>query len=310
MATTSQDKSTAGSSLPPTGTAWGGRAKTASNSNDVSQRASTTGDSRGALAGEPEALLSLDFLPGEYRERRAIKKTRLWQLTIILLFGGVVAATSVMQFGLRCAAQRRVQSIAALHAQAQTRTQHLEQLQQQLQVADRTADLYVYLKHPWPRTQILRATVSSLPASIRLEELQIVREPAAQDTATRPGQPLSEETSDQEEEDPEQLEPESDLGELRDECDQMLTVVRLSGITRNAADLHTYLANVVKSPLIHEAELRSLESAAERRQSRASRFAVRLVVVPGFGQPDGPKGPSPVHTDLAGTSTAHEETGG
>jgi hypothetical protein len=256
-------------------------------------------------------MLSINFLPNEYRERGAVRKKTLWQTVVLVLFGSVVAATIVFQLDQRRAAKARVTAVAGPYAFAQARAQKLEHLQKQLRLKRQTADLLVYLQHPWPRTQILTAAAAPLPASVRLEELQVARE-----TPILDGPSLTEETRprrsgrQQEEGIPSKPAPVRDQELLRKENDSLVVVVRLTGITRNTADLHAYLAEVIRSPLIAEAELSSLERIEDESEDGKSRFAVRLKVAPGFGQPGGPDGPVTDNAHVAAALPEHQEDAG
>jgi hypothetical protein len=267
--------------------------------------AETGGISRPKNDDQAPGILNINFLPSEYRERGAVRKKTAWQLIVLALFGGVIGAAVLFQLGQHRAARHRLAETAGPYAFAQARVQKLRLIHKQLQLRRQSAELYVYLDHPWPRTQILTAAVAPLPSSVRLEELQIAREAPVVDT-----QPLSEESRprrpnrQQEEPEPSKPGPVRDQERLREENDPLLVVVRLTGITRHTADLHTYLAAVVGSPLIAEAELSSIERIQDESADGASRFAVRLTVVPGFGQPGGPNGPV---TDDADVATAWNE---
>lgn len=262
-------------------------------------------------AGGPSSILDIDFLPVEYAQRSAAQKKRLWQLTIVLIFGGIIAASAVTQFGMRTTARQRIVALAGPYARAQAQLEHLDRMQTQLHVAEQTAALYVYLRHPWPKTQILRAVVVPLPASIELDELQIGLEVSAPDaTVHATEQPGRRSPGIQEEDELTRLPPERDLDELRDHYDRRRTVIQLTGVTGSTSDLHTYLAEVVKSPVIHEAELRSLESTGEHVKSGSSRFAIRLVAGAGFGQPEGPRGPSTAREAIVATPPQRKETDG
>jgi hypothetical protein len=262
---------------------------------------------------DPDApgILSINFLPHEYRERGAVRKKTLWQVVVLALFGGVVAATIAFQFDQRRAAKARVAAVAGPYAFAKARAQKLERLQQQLRLQRQTAELLVYLRHPWPRTQILAAVAAPLPASVTLEELQVAREQPVLDAAS-----LNEETHQrrtgrqQEEENPAKPAPVRDEELLRKENDSWVVVVRLTGTTQNTGDLHAYLAAVIQSPLIAEAELSSLERIEDESKDGRSRFAVRLKVAPGFGQPGGPDGPVTDHADVAAAVPQPQENAG
>jgi Tfp pilus assembly protein PilN len=64
-------------------------------------------------------------------------------------------------------------------------------------------------------------------------------------------------------------------------------VVVLTGITRETAALHQYLAALAANPLFETVELRSIEAATENEPD-VSQFAAKIVVRQGYGQPKGP----------------------
>ncbi len=299
------------SQLPSAAAALRDRATTgAGSSSPVAGTSAGPAPLRSPEADNGAAVLAIDLLPGAYKERVVVRQSRLWQLAVVLVFGGIIACTAVFQYGLRCATRRRVAAIAGPYTDAQQHAQILGQLHESLKTDVRTAELYTFLKHPWPRTQILRAAVTPLPPSIRMEELRIGREEfvssemAAQEHVERAPAHLTEETERQ------KLPAESDLDELRSECERLVTVVQMTGLTRSNRDLHKYLADVVKSPLIREAELRSLEDVGEQGQAEISRFEARLEVIPGFGLPKGPVAPVPASPDLTESRLANKEVGG
>jgi Tfp pilus assembly protein PilN len=256
---------------------------------------------------DPPNMLALDFLPGEYRKRDVVRKTRLWQLVVVLLLGGVVASAAVLQYGLRCSVRRQLATVAGPHAQAQEEVQRLNQLQNELRLAEQRAELYLYLQHPWARTQVLRAVVRPIPPSMRLEELQIGCEAA---NSGAPGRQEKNSTLLNEEPTIPLDTAQQDLQQLRSACDSRLTVVRVSGTTRSAADMYQYLATVEQSPLIKDAKLLSLETTGDERHPQTSRFSARFEVVPGFGLPNGPRAPEKVAPDLAGALPRCRETKG
>jgi hypothetical protein len=255
------------------------------------------GDARGAApdrwasrrnACQHESILTLNFLPNTYRDRQATRKTRLWQLTVVLLFGGIIAGTALVQSGLYYAATRQSARLAGPYAQTVATMQRLVDLQEQLTLAEQTASLCVYLEHPWPRTQILRAATDPLPPSIRLERMEVLLEFPGSPAPARSKQAERNPAGEASEEETRQAGPEHDLKQIREACDEKQTVVHLSGIAHRTADLHNYLADVKKSPFVDEVELRSLESTGEPSNG-SSRFAARIVLLPGFGQPNGPR---------------------
>jgi len=256
-------------------------------------------------------ILSINFLPNEYRERGDVRKKTLWQTLVLLVFGGVVAATVLFQLDQRRAARAQVAAIAGPYAFAQARVKKLEQLQNELRRERQTAALLVYLQHPWPRTQILMAATKPLPASVTLEELQVVRETPDLVANERTQDTLPRRPAQQQEEEVLLVPPPvRDQEALRAENDSLRVVVLLTGVTQNTEELHAYLVQVLKSPLIDQADLKSLEGIEDESQAGKSRFAVVLKVTPGFGQPGGPEGPLTKVAEIAAASAKLRENAG
>jgi hypothetical protein len=158
-------------------------------------------------------------------------------------------------------------------------------IQTRLRTARSNAELFVYLRHPWPRTQLLVALLAPRPEEITFEQLRITREKPAVEATTdrrlRTEKPA-------EEDDLSKLSPtERDMRHLREECDKMRTVIHIAGSTADSGALHRYLSELGKHSLFAKAELDSLESV-EGKGPAAMKFRATVVVRPGYGQPGGP----------------------
>ncbi len=233
-------------------------------------------------------MTNIDFLPQRYREKTAIQKTKAWGLVVVALFGSTIAGASVYQHMLRQKVEEQLASVDPLHAAAQARMARLTQLQQKLDRVNASDRFYTYLRHPWPQTQLLAAVVGPLPETITLTELRIVRE--APDRVTRPRGEQAANTQQQESAAP-LLPADRDLKQLREEQGDRQTVIHISGVTREAADLHKYLAALGASPLIAKTQLHNIESLESAQQANASQFKAQAVVRPGYGQKGGPESP-------------------
>ena len=59
--------------------------------------------------------------------------------------------------------------------------------------------------------------------------------------------------------------------------------MQIDGYTTDVSRLHSYVADVSRSPLISGATIKSLEAAGTNQQGR-TRFTLRLIVRPGYCQ--------------------------
>jgi hypothetical protein len=251
----------------------------------------------------------IDFLPARYREECAQRKTHFWRVVSVVLFSIGLLSCAAFQWNNGRKLTLELEAIAPIHDQAHERTVQLTTLKKELASASDRAELLTYLRHPWPRTQLLAAVFEPMPESIKLSELTIGRpvdestevvlpsqaartsggvitEPGAEATAT-----LSPATTD--------------LKTLRSEFDPRQTVIQMAGETTDVSALHEYLGKIALHPLIAKAELRSIESGG--RDSLATLFRARIEVRPGYGQPNGPTPPAepPKKLEPAAGSTHH-----
>jgi hypothetical protein len=251
-------------------------------------------------------MQTIDFLPDYYRERRKQRRVRWWWALIVCLFGGIVLATASLQW-------LNVQRVKRELLQLETQCTAFRQLDQQLleletkaAALSHSANLYTFLKHPWPRTQILAAVVHPLPrevqlTSIRISETLIAKKnaptatPEAIAETVKPSHPAI-----------------ADLQLLHDTHEAQRIVVLLEGSVKDAETLHQYLEALGNQPLVAEARLNSMESRKLETHSLVV-FQLHITIKPGHGLSDGPAGPlSPVETSVeeppAETAGIEEET--
>lgn len=232
----------------------------------------------------------IDFLPREYRDKTSRRSQSPQRWLVLVVVGGLLAASLVSQNVAMRNARRDLADVIPAYQAARKLNDELGQLQSKLHAAQASADLFAYLRHPWPRTQILSAVAADLPSSITFKEVRIAREAVKTTTTQAPNQPpIDRQTQEQ------QLAklPAStrDLLALREQCDATQTVVILTGFTSDGEALHRHLGRLGRAPLFSKAELRSLDS--EGADGKRLRFNACLVVRPGYGQPGGPTGPAP-----------------
>ena len=217
----------------------------------------------------------IDFLPDIYRQRTALRRARLWWGLVMLLFGTAIGASMATQSWLRAGLLAELDTLEPQFRQTQVQVRELAQLQKRITQASVQAGLYTVLENPWPRTQILAELVRPLPQSMRLVRLQIVEEEQA--TASARVQPSSSE------EDLAKLPPaEQDLARMLREIGRRRTAVELDGQAGDVKLIHTYLAALSASPLVAQAQIKSLEAGSGG--DGRTRFTLRLQIVPGLCQ--------------------------
>ena len=126
-------------------------------------------------------MKQIDFLPNRYRERATQRRAHLWRVAVIALFGTVVAGTAVFQAKWRRDIQRQLAQIEPQHAIALEQSARFDQLQREYSQVEDKAALFVYLEHPWPRTQVLSQITRLLPASVVLSKVRVSPEIAEPD---------------------------------------------------------------------------------------------------------------------------------
>ncbi len=170
------------------------------------------------------------------------RQSQPWQIVAAVAIVGLVAAAALTQNHRRRSVQDELAIITPAYEAAVNQQNRLADVQARLKAAKAGAELYTYLRHPWPRTQLLTALVAPLPKEITLQQVQILREAptAAPPAEVRP--PVDKKT---EEEKLKSLPPaERDLAKLRARLDPLQTVVILAGTateSRRAAPLHRRL---------------------------------------------------------------------
>ncbi len=229
----------------------------------------------------------IDFLPASFREAGIQRKNIGLRVVAVVAFVGLIAFAAVYQQYLRHWSDQQLADIVPHYELAKLETVRLAQLQQQLQTAQRKAELCTYLQHPWPRSQLLAAIVDLLPDAVQLTTLEMVHEPlpnAASETP-RPSDKAGELAMAK-------LEPaHRDLLALRDECEKRRLIVKLTGITDDTPALHDYFDQLGRVPLFEKVDVGGVEHHPGEPAAHMH-FVVSLIVRPGYGQNNGPM-PSP-----------------
>ena len=232
-------------------------------------------------------MQEIDFLPAEYRRQHARRQQQPWRVLVVLVFLGILGAASFAQSRLRRRVESELDAIGPTRATATERQTQLVQLQTQLATSRARADLITYLRHPWPRTQLIRAVLAPLPEAVTLKTLRIDRQVAPGRQAVTQ---LSRVARESEQAELDRLGPAGrDLVRLRAECDETSIHVSIGGVASQSAAVHDYLSELGRANLFLKAELRSLEADPGENAGQL-RFEAAIVVRPGYGQADGPTG--------------------
>jgi len=231
--------------------------------------------------------VEIDFLPAESRKSHTRLKSQSRRLAVTGILAILVVAGVATQYLQRQRLEAEQALIVPMHETAARQAEQLAALQAELSGAQADAELFTYLRYPWPRTRILQALLVPLPAEVTLEQLQI--EPENMPERSRGTR--SADKAKISEEELKKLPPAvQDLRQLRQQCDRQQTVVTFSGVTAETRALHRYLGELAKARLFSKAELTGIEAESGDRGSQ-TRFRARVIVRPGYGQPGGPDGP-------------------
>jgi hypothetical protein len=234
-------------------------------------------------------MQDIDFLPIEYRQKYSRRQSQPWQIVVAVMIVGLVAAAAIMQQYRRFSVRRDIAAITKAYETATLQQARLADAEKQAKSASAAAELYTYLKHPWPRTQLLSALVNPLPDTITLQQIQITRE-------AQPGaQAVDKRTPTEKKADEERIKSLDsagrDLAQLSERLDSLQTVVVLVGRTSDAAALHKYIGELDATDIFNKADLDSFSTLDSNQGSGMLQFRAVLTVQPGYGQPGGPVEP-------------------
>lgn len=227
----------------------------------------------------------IDFLPVTYLEAGVNRKNITLRFGVVGVFAALLVFALLYQQHLRRRAEGQLAELQPQYERAVADSKLLSDLQARVKTAEKQAELYAYLQHPWPRSRIISTLSESLPDEIELERIDVVREPipgalAEQNKPVAASQPGAT---------PAKIEPaEQDLAALRDEWDKSQVVVNIIGITEDPAVLHHYMEQLGNVPLFTRVDLNSAERIPGDTSGRM-RFTAKLIVRPGYGQPKGPR---------------------
>ncbi len=241
----------------------------------------------------------IDFLPHDYRREHTRRRRQVWQIAAVALVTGIIAAATILQSRTAVHLCARIDNLMPQYHQAQERNKQLAELKTKLEAAQDEAELFTYLRHPWPRTQILAALLRPLPQDVTLEKIRISPKLPS---GSRRQNIRSGAEREAEEKRLASLSPAArDLQQIKSDVDPMQTELTITGTTTQPAALHAYIGNLGRESFFCKAELESIESV-KREKIGQMKFQLRVLVQPGYGQPGGPQG-SPLAVEKDGNKT-------
>jgi hypothetical protein len=236
-------------------------------------------------------MQEIDFLPVEYRQKHARRQSQPWQVVVAVAILSLVAGAGLAQQYRKHRVQNDLATLAPVYDAAVNQQSRLAEAQKRAQAAKAGAELYTYLRHPWPRSQLLSSLLVPLPDSITLQQIQIMRESSAGGTPPD-AQPVVDKKA--EEEQLKSFAPaQRDLLQLTGRLDRLQTVVVLTGTTSDITALHRYLGVLDATDIFDKAELDCFNKIDNGKGGAMLQFRAVLAVQPGYGQPHGPTGKPP-----------------
>lgn len=228
-------------------------------------------------------MKDIDFLPLVYREATLKRKNMKLRLAVVVLFAMMIGGAAIYQQWLRREATRELAALELPYLEAMAKRAKLANLKSRVEQMEKVAELWAYLRHPWPRSQIVARLTGPLPESVLLDQIEIGREPIVQtfvsESATGKPSPAAEAKP--------LTAADRDLAKIRQEYDTKNVTVILTGHTDNHAALHDYLEQLGKESLFAKVELQSIEKLSAEATGKL-RFSAKATVVPGYLQPGGP----------------------
>ena len=225
-------------------------------------------------------MKNIDFLPEVYAQKRVERRTQAWWCLTAAAFAILALLFASTQWMIRHAIELELAEIEPKHAQALARQNELAAIRLEIEQEEQIAELYAYLAHPWPRSQLLAGVIRPLPDSVRLTEITIAHEllpsgppvTVASSPAAPPGAKSAAKT---------------DLALLRSECEGRQTLLTIVGTASTLSELHAYVDRLGRSPPIAAAHLKGVETSPGNLVGQ-SQFQLHVAVRPGYGQDGGP----------------------
>jgi hypothetical protein len=221
-------------------------------------------------------MKNIDFLPPRYRERHRQRQAFAWEIVVVAFFGLLISTGVVWQLCQRWRISNRLAALKESFQQAVEMQAVQAQLQAKLSTSSEAAELYLYLEHPWPRTQVLRAMETCLPEGMSITDIHIDYEALA----ATPGLDEAE---------LKKLSPaRRDMIRLRRESDHRVAVAKIAGSTSDASQIYQFANHLGQLPPLATVKLETAENRPGILTQQTS-FRLRGVLKPGYFQAGGPE---------------------
>ena len=194
--------------------------------------------------------------------------------------------SSAGQWLLQRNVKQQLAELEPLARIAQEQEQRYAELRREVAKKEETADLFAYLRHPWPRSQVIAAIAEAVPPEIELSSFHLFVEQKTVSVSEAASRQRPQANSEPEKKLPPRTQ---DLADLRESLDGSQTVVEVQGSTIDDAQLHAYVQALTEHPLLVSAQLVSLSAVENPGGMRTSAFSLKIQVSPGYGQPGGPE---------------------
>ena len=177
----------------------------------------------------------MSFLPEDYLERRASRRTNLLSVTLfIIVMGGVIAAY-MMSDKQRAEAAAERDKVNAQFAEAARKLEQLQELQKRKKQMLRKARLTGTLLERLPRSVILSQVINNMPASMTLFDFDL--ETKVKKVTTRSRTALN------------QARLNAAAQSATSQPDDVEVTLTLIGVAKTDVDVATFMAGVKGSPL-------------------------------------------------------------
>jgi hypothetical protein len=237
-------------------------------------------------------MQDIDFLPQRYREASAQRSRKTWGGVVVVLYALLLCTSGYLQ---KSGQKRLKQELAAAQQQqamVTAQVARLTALENDLKRAESQAGLIAYLRHPWPRTQVLAAAVEPLIDGLALAELRVHRLESLQ--TVRPSTPRQPANTGADAKPDDRSPAQRDLEQLRGLYDNAALAVTVKGSAEDVSLVHMYLGRLGKDPLFARVDLLSIDGQQVlQEESKGCRFTARVILRPGYGQTEGPTAPLP-----------------
>ena len=225
-------------------------------------------------------MQDIDFLPKSYRELHRQRRATVVRLVLLVSVAGTIVLAALTQHAERRRLMANLADMQLLHKEATARQAMLTELQGKLERANAEAALLTFLRHPWPKSQILTEIVAPLPEVVTLERIEFM-------TVDKPVDPLKQREFSPtiaavDPAAPEKLATVEDLENLRQQANSVEHQIRISGQTSDHAALHRYLMALGESKLLLNPHLEGVDSVQGEDES-AIRFTAHISVRPSHG---------------------------